>query len=86
MYVYVRCVCLLCGVLFFLALATHCFEGCILTLYTHAELSSRFPDIPVISKNSKMEGYADRVSYQHFFCVNPLDGYKVIGADTGVNC
>mmetsp|Transcript_16631 Transcript_16631/g.25030 ORF Transcript_16631/g.25030 Transcript_16631/m.25030 type:complete len:373 (-) Transcript_16631:164-1282(-) len=41
-----------------------------------SELSSRFPDIPVISKNSKMEGYADRVSYQHFFCVNPLDGYK----------
>jgi len=39
-------------------------------------LKDHFPDIPVISEETKQDSYEVRALYKHFFLVDPLDGTK----------
>lgn len=39
-------------------------------------LTALYPDIPIISEESKQMDYKQRADYHHFFLVDPLDGTK----------
>jgi hypothetical protein len=45
-----------------------------------SELQERYPSIPIISE-AKVADYFDRKEYIAYFCVSPLDGYKVRNPD-----
>mmetsp|Transcript_18472 Transcript_18472/g.24409 ORF Transcript_18472/g.24409 Transcript_18472/m.24409 type:complete len:323 (-) Transcript_18472:377-1345(-) len=40
------------------------------------KLTAKYPSIPIISEENKMEDYSKRKDYKYFFLVDPLDGTK----------
>lgn len=54
-----------------LTLADRAAHDCILK-----KLQAAYPDIPVISEEGREHDYDERVKYQRFFLVDPLDGTK----------